>query len=79
MNRTLTGLFVVMLTVTTYAVTATDHSLPLRAIVDGHHVQPRADLLEHLAITQLGRPAAAEVGRLYDELLSRANGTVVAR
>ena len=75
MIRTLNGLFVVILTVTTYAVTDTHHSLPLQAIVDGHHVQPRADRLQHFPITQLGRPAAAEVDRLYDELLSRANGT----
>jgi hypothetical protein len=74
MNRTLNGLLAVVLTVTMYNVTANGDGLPLHAIVNGHHVQPRADRLQHFSIAQLGRPAAAEVDRLYDELLSRANG-----
>jgi hypothetical protein len=45
------------------------HDLPMRAIVNGHHVQPRRDLLDALGYSDLSPQAAEEVDRLNRQLL----------
>jgi hypothetical protein len=45
------------------------HDLPMRAIVNGHHVQPRRDLLGALGYSDLSPQAADRVNRLNRQLL----------
>ena len=47
----------------------TCHQLPMRPIVNGHHVQPRADRLQALGYSDLTPQQAEEVERLYQQLL----------
>jgi hypothetical protein len=47
------------------------HELPMRAIVNGHHVQPRRDLLDALGYSDLSPQAAEEVDRLNRQLLQK--------
>jgi hypothetical protein len=47
------------------------HDLPMRAIVNGHHVQPRRDLLDALGYSDLSPQAAEEVDRLNRQLLQK--------
>jgi hypothetical protein len=49
----------------------TVHELPMRAIVNGHHVQPRRDLLDALGYSDLSPQAAEEVDRLNRQLLQK--------
>ena len=48
------------------------HELPMRAIVNGHHVQPRRDLLDALGYSDLSPLAAEEVDRLNRQLLQQS-------
>ena len=45
--------------------------LPMRAIVNGHHVQPRRDLLDALGYSDLSPQASEEVDRLNRQLLQK--------
>jgi hypothetical protein len=47
------------------------HDLPMRAIVNGHHVQPRRDLLDALGYSDLSPQAADEVDHLNRQLLQK--------
>lgn len=47
------------------------HELPMRAVVNGHHVQPRRDLLDALGYSDLSPQAAEEVDRLDRQLLQK--------
>jgi hypothetical protein len=47
------------------------HELPMRAIVNGHHVQPRRDLLDALGYSDLSPQAAREVDRLNRQILQK--------
>jgi hypothetical protein len=47
------------------------HDLPMRAIVNGHHVQPRRDLLDALGYSDLSPQAAEEADRLNRQLLQK--------
>jgi hypothetical protein len=47
------------------------HELPMRAIVNSHHVQPRRDLLDALGYPDLSPQAAEEVDRLNRQLLQK--------
>ena len=47
------------------------HDLPMRAIVNGHHVQPRRDLLDALGYSDLSPRAADEVDHLNRQLLQK--------
>lgn len=49
--------------------TPTRHELPMRAIVNGHNVQPRGDRLKALGYADLTASEAEEVDRLYRELM----------
>jgi hypothetical protein len=51
--------------------TTMHHELPMRAIVNGHHVQPRRDLLDALGYSDLSPQAAEEVDRLNRQLLQK--------
>jgi hypothetical protein len=54
--------------------TTMHHELPMRAIVSGHHVQPRRDLLDALGYSDLSPQAAEEVDRLNRQLLQKNVG-----
>jgi hypothetical protein len=43
--------------------------LPMRAIVNGHNVQPRGDNLKALGYSDLTSQEAEEVDRLYRQLM----------
>ena len=45
------------------------HGLPLRAIVNGHNIQPRGDNLKALGYSDLTSQEAEEVDRLYRQLM----------
>jgi hypothetical protein len=47
--------------------------LPMRAIVNGHHVQPRRNLLDALGYSDLSPQAAEEVDRLNRQLLQKTS------
>jgi hypothetical protein len=47
------------------------HELPMRAIVNGHHIQPRRDLLDALGYSDLSPQAAEEIDRLDRQLLQK--------
>jgi hypothetical protein len=49
--------------------TPTRHGLPMRAIVNGHNVQPRGDRLKALGYYDLTSQEAEEVDRLYRQLM----------
>ena len=51
--------------------TTMHHELPMRAIVNGHHVQPRRDLLDALGYSDLSPQAAEELDRLNRQLLQK--------
>jgi hypothetical protein len=51
--------------------TTMHHELPMRAIINGHHVQPRRDLLDALGYSDLSPLAAEEVDRLNRQLLQQ--------
>jgi hypothetical protein len=51
------------------AATSTICELSMRAIVNGHNVQPRADCLRALGRSDLPPRAAEEVDRLYQDLM----------
>jgi hypothetical protein len=54
------------------------HELPMRAIVNGHNVQPRGDRLKALGFSELTSQQAEEVDRLYLLLMKNnlaANGS----
>jgi len=51
--------------------TTVHHELPMRAIVNGHHVQPRRDLLDALGYSDLSPQAAGEVDRLNRQILQK--------
>jgi hypothetical protein len=51
--------------------TAMHHELPMRAIVNGHNVQPRRDLLDALGYSDLSPQASEEVDRLNRQLLQK--------
>jgi hypothetical protein len=53
--------------------TTMHHELPMRAIVNGHHVQPRRDLLDALGYYDLSPQAAEEVDRLNRQLLQKTS------
>ena len=48
---------------------ARSHDLPLHAVIDGHHVQPREDQLRALGQPDVTPAQAAEIERLYAELM----------
>ena len=45
---------------------------PLRAIVGGHNVQPRADRLSNLGRSDLTASQAQEVDQLFEDLMGRS-------
>ncbi|MBV8590199.1 MAG: hypothetical protein JO212_09090 [Acetobacteraceae bacterium] len=49
--------------------TSARHELPMRAIVDGHNIQPRNDSLKALGYSDLTAQQAEEVDRLYWQLM----------
>jgi hypothetical protein len=49
--------------------TPTRRGLPMRAIVNGHNVQPRGDNLKALGYSDLTSQEAEEVDRLYRQLM----------
>jgi hypothetical protein len=49
--------------------TLTRRGLPMRAIVNGHNVQPRGDNLKALGYSDLTSQEAEEVDRLYRQLM----------
>jgi hypothetical protein len=49
--------------------TPTRRGLPMRAIVNGHNVQPRGDNLKALGYSDLTSREAEEVDRLYRQLM----------
>ena len=49
--------------------TSACHELPMRAIVDGHSLQPRGDRLKALGYSDLTAQQAEEVDRLYWQLM----------
>ena len=57
----------------------TCHQLPMRPIVNGHHVQPRADRLQALGYSDLTSQQAEEVERLYQQLLQTSALSARAR
>jgi hypothetical protein len=50
----------------------TRHKLPMQPIVNGHHVQPRADRLQALGYSDLTPQQTDEVERLYQQLLQKS-------
>ena len=52
-----------------FAGALTRHELPMRPIVNGHHVQPRADRLQALGYSDLTPQQTEDVERLYQKLL----------
>jgi len=57
--------------------TPTRRELPMRAIVNGHNVQPRGDRLKALGYPDLTSSEAKEVDRLYRQLM--ANNLIANR
>ena len=53
----------------THAAVLRRHELPMQPIVNGHHVQPRADRLQALGYSDLTPQQTDEVERLYQQLL----------
>jgi hypothetical protein len=51
--------------------TTVHHELPMRAIVNGHHVQPRRDRLDALGYSGLSSKEAEELDRLNRQLLQK--------
>jgi hypothetical protein len=51
--------------------TPTRRGLPMRAIVNGHNVQPRGDNLKALGYSDLTSQEAEEVDRLYRQLMHK--------
>jgi hypothetical protein len=51
--------------------TTMHHELPMRAIVNGHHLQPRRDCLDALGYSDLSPKEAEEVDRLNRQLLQK--------
>jgi hypothetical protein len=49
------------------------HKLPLRAIENGHDVQPRADRLQALGYSDLTTQQAEEVDRLFRQIMRNSN------
>jgi hypothetical protein len=47
----------------------TRHELPMRAVVNGHNVQPRGDRLQALGYSDLTPQEAKEVEQLYQQLM----------
>jgi hypothetical protein len=45
------------------------HALPMRAIVNGHNIQPRGDNLNALGYSDLTSQESEEVDRLYRQLV----------
>jgi len=62
-------LFLTLKTGVAVAATSTICELSMRAIVNGHNVQPRADCLKALGRSDLPPQAADEVDRLYQDLM----------
>jgi hypothetical protein len=50
----------------------TRHEFPMQPIVNGHHVQPRADRLQTLSYPDLTPQQIDEVERLYQQLLQKS-------
>ena len=50
------------------------HELPMRAIVSGHNVQPRDDRMKALGYSDLTAEQAADVDRLYRQLIQKHVG-----
>jgi hypothetical protein len=50
----------------------TCHDLPMQPIVNGHHVQPRADRLQALGYSDLTPQQTDEVEHLYQQLLQKS-------
>jgi hypothetical protein len=50
----------------------TRHEFPMQPIVNGHHVQPRADRLQALDYSDLTPQQTDEVARLYQQLLQKS-------
>jgi hypothetical protein len=48
------------------------HELPMQPIVNGHHVQPRADRLQALGYSDLTPQQTDEVEHLYQQLLQKS-------
>ena len=51
--------------------TTVHHELPMRAIVNGHHVQPRRDRLDALGYSGISSKEAEELDRLNRQLLQK--------
>ena len=51
------------------------HELPMRAIVQGHNIQPRGDQLKALGYADLTPQQADEVDRLYRQLMRLSTRT----
>jgi hypothetical protein len=52
-----------------YAGTRAHHVLPMRAIVNGHNLQPREDQLKALGLSDVTPKQADEVDQLYRQLM----------
>jgi hypothetical protein len=55
-----------------YAGVLTRHESPMQPIVNGHHVQPRADRLQALRYSDLTPQQTDEIEHLYQQLLQKS-------
>jgi hypothetical protein len=62
-----------------FAGTRAGHQFPMQPIVNGHHVQPRADRLQAFGYSDLTQQQATEVDRLYQKLLQQTRPSQPSR
>src|ERR1700735_3487129 len=55
---------------------AAPHELPMHAIVNGHHVQPRKGQLQALGTPDTTATESAEIDELYRQLMQEHHGDV---
>lgn len=68
MRRSIIAFLLVIPAIGFVAGNGTAQTLPNRAIVDGHHIQPRADQFDGAKTPDLMHKDRDEIERLYEEL-----------